>query len=115
MQSPAQPTALTSAQVSPAAVSTAPATTNPITAVLTGVVNWITGLTQATNSPVPPPQAPTLWAILGWVRREIQYTLFNSSPTINYNQTLTSQTLNTQNPESVVPVHRRGRQLRSHR
>lgn len=72
--------------------ASAPAT-NPITAVLAGVVQWITGFSHATNNPVSPPHAPTFGALLAWVGREIQYTLFNSSPTINYvKQTDTSQT-----------------------
>lgn len=68
------------------AASTAiPAAAGPLHAVLAGVTQWITGLTHTANSPVAPPHAPTLWALLGWVRRQIEYTFFNSGPTIQYN------------------------------
>jgi hypothetical protein len=33
-----------------------------------------------------------LWALLGWTRRQIRYKFFNSTPTTNYNPTLTSET-----------------------
>jgi hypothetical protein len=33
-----------------------------------------------------------LWALLAWVRREVQRTFFNQSPTTNYDPTLSSQT-----------------------
>jgi Protein of unknown function (DUF1214) len=67
---------------------------NPIATVLTRTVQAITGMSQSANSPVAPPTSPTLWAILGWVRREIQYRLFNAGPTIDYNAIQNVQTFN---------------------
>lgn len=32
------------------------------------------------TGPIAPPQPPTLWAVLAWVRREFQRTLFNHTP-----------------------------------
>jgi Bacterial Ig domain len=76
--------------------SVAPSVTpqNPIAAVLTSAVQAITGLSQRANSPVAPPTSPTLWAILGWVRRELQYTLFNAGPKINYHAAENTQVTN---------------------
>ncbi|WP_395311492.1 DUF1214 domain-containing protein [Mycobacterium sp. AMU20-3851] len=78
------PAAVSAAAPAAAAVTAVPAAAGPLQAVLSGVSNWITGLTKSMNSPVAPPATPTVWALLGWVRRQLEYTFFNASPTINY-------------------------------
>jgi hypothetical protein len=70
----------------PMVLSTATAPPTPIhrinepVSVVTGVVSGLLsamGLApQAAGGPVTPPQSPTLWAMLGWVRREIGH-VFN--------------------------------------
>jgi len=46
-----------------------------------------------TNGPVAPVQTPVLWTLLAWVRREVQRTFFNQTPTIGYDPALNSQAL----------------------
>lgn len=41
----------------------------------------------AAPGPTAPTAPPTLWAVLAWVRREIQHTFFNQSPTLTYDPT----------------------------
>jgi hypothetical protein len=53
--------------------------------------NVVTNLLNPFLAPAPntpEPFTPAIWAVLGWVRRN----LFNQSPTINYNPTTTVQT-----------------------
>ena len=44
-------------------------------------------------APAVPAQGPGLWVLLAWVRRQIQHTLFNRTPTIAYNPAETIQTV----------------------
>ncbi len=65
---------------------------NIFTGIMSGLISAIGFYSQLTDSPVPVPQDPTLWAVLGWVRREIDYRLFNATPTTAYNWAENSQT-----------------------
>ncbi|MBX7434202.1 hypothetical protein JDV09_19130 [Mycobacterium sp. Y57] len=51
---------------------------------LAGFASLLTTNTGAGNGPVTPPSSPTLWAVLGWIRRQIEYSFFYSSPTTGY-------------------------------
>ncbi|MFL0239467.1 Ig-like domain-containing protein [Mycobacterium sp. SMC-17] len=83
-------------------INTLTATTHPVSTAATGgnfvthVVSSLLGaiglVPHAGTSPAAPPQAPVLWTLFSWIRREIGNTFFNSSPLINYKQTETSQT-----------------------
>jgi len=55
---------------------------------LNGIVASILNPFLAPAPSTPEPFTPVVWAVLGWVRRQ----LFNQSPTINYNPTTTVQT-----------------------
>lgn len=51
-------------------------------AVVSATISVISGVLSAVLSPGPtaPAEPPLLWALLGWVRREVQRTLFNTTP-----------------------------------
>jgi hypothetical protein len=51
-----------------------------VTTLVSGLLSAIGLNPQATTGPVTPPQAPTLWTLLAWVRREFERTFFNSAP-----------------------------------
>jgi hypothetical protein len=55
---------------------------------LNGVVTNLLNPFLAPAPNTPEPATPVIWAVLGWVRRN----LFNQSPTITYNPTTTTQT-----------------------
>ena len=64
---------------------------------MTGLVStllaWV-GLSPAlTNAPLAPVQSVGLWGLLAWVRREVQRTFFNQTPTTSYNPVENSQTI----------------------
>jgi beta-galactosidase len=86
--------AVTPAEVPPARPSPPPS--EPVetaTSYLTGLVSSVVNAVLspfATDAPAPPPEAPALWTLLAWVRREF----FNESPTITYNPVLNTQSLN---------------------
>lgn len=67
---------------SPAPVTetlTAPA--NAVRGFVSNVLSWMGINPQgAINGPSAPAQNPTIWAVLAWLRREIDYTFFNRSP-----------------------------------
>ncbi|SEB14949.1 MULTISPECIES: Ig-like domain-containing protein [unclassified Mycobacterium] len=83
-------------------INTLTATTHPVSTAATGgnfvthVVSSLLGaiglVPHAGTSPTAPPQAPVLWTLFSWIRREIGHTFFNSAPIVNYKQTETSQT-----------------------
>lgn len=83
-------------------INTLTATTQPVSTVATGgnfvthVVSSLLGaiglIPHAGTSPAAPPQAPVLWTLFSWIRREIGNTFFNAAPIIGYKQTETSQT-----------------------
>ncbi|MGV0851801.1 Ig-like domain-containing protein [Mycolicibacterium phlei] len=86
-------TALTTATVSAAA-------TNPVRALmalpgtfLRAASNLIAAALTPLIGTVPaaPTQPPTLWAVLAWVRREIQHTFFNTRPRVEYDAALNEQ------------------------
>lgn len=72
----AQPAAVV-VQPTPPAVSAPP---NIITGLISGLLSVIGFNPQAANGPGAPAQAPTLWALLAWVRREIGQVFFNINP-----------------------------------
>jgi hypothetical protein len=79
-----------------AAAATTPATPTALVATPTvGIVGFlnsiVTNLLNPFLAPAPntqDPFTPVVWAVLGWVRRQ----LFNQAPTITYNPTTTVQT-----------------------
>jgi WD40-like Beta Propeller Repeat len=75
-----------SALVAPAVQVAAPAT--GLVGLLNSVVTTLLNPFLAPAPNTPEPVSPVVWAVLGWVRRN----LFNQSPTINYNPTTTLQT-----------------------
>lgn len=106
-----QVTSTTTPQAS-AGTSTAPAESPaplvtqqpPMAATQIEPAQAITGIIQNAKSPVAPPTSLTLWSILGWVGRELRYSLFNASPTINYNALQTIQTYNGVITGSIRPT-----------
>lgn len=77
-----------------AAATTSSVVTTQVTPPPVGVVGFlnsvITNLLNPFLAPAPntpDPFTPVVWAVLGWVRRQ----LFNEAPTINYNSSLTVQ------------------------
>lgn len=54
---------------------------------LAGVTSLLTVNTNAAEGPVAPPASPVELGLLAWIRRQIEYSFFYSSPTSNYNQT----------------------------
>ncbi|HKP42564.1 Ig-like domain-containing protein [Mycobacterium sp.] len=83
----------TSAPVQPVSpsISTPPPPVGIVTGLVSSLLSWVGLGPQASSNPVAPPGAPTLWAVLGWVRREVEYTLFNQTPTMAYKSTENSQ------------------------
>ena len=79
----------TSAVLAP---TTAPTrTTGPIGTILGALNHLVTQFTKQFLAPAPntsEPFTPVVWALLGWVRRD----LFNQAPTLKYNPTTTVQT-----------------------
>lgn len=73
-------------------VSTAATSGNFVTHVVSSLLGAIGLVPHAGTGPAAPPQAPVLWTLFSWIRREIGNTFFNASPIINYKQTETSQT-----------------------
>jgi len=53
---------------------------NIITTFVSGLLSAIGLNPQAAAGPSAPPQAPTLWTLLAWVRREFERTFFNVAP-----------------------------------
>ena len=85
------PTTQTVAAASAPAAPTAASVTTPAT----GLVGFFNGIVTNLLNPfvapapnTPEPVTPVVWAVLGWVRRN----LFNQSPTITYNPTTSVQT-----------------------
>lgn len=58
--------------------------------------------------PATPAPSPTLFAVLAWVRREVERTFFNSAPTIAYPASGNSQDVNGRVTGSVVVTDRDG-------
>jgi len=85
--------ALTTAAVSTTAVNPARALTALPGTFLRVASTLITTVLRPFIGPLPaaPAQAPTLWAVLAWVRREFERTFFNSTPKIGYDATLNHQ------------------------
>ena len=54
---------------------------------MSGLLSAIGLNPQATNGPVAPPQAPTLWTLLAWVRREIGQSLLKATAATGVQQT----------------------------
>ena len=85
------PTTQTVAAASAPAAPTAASVTTPAA----GLVGFFNGIVTNLLNPfvapapnTPEPVTPVVWAVLGWVRRN----LFNQSPTITYNPTTSVQT-----------------------
>jgi hypothetical protein len=74
-----------------APVAPTPQIASPVTGVVGFLNNIVTNLLNPFLAPAPNtpgPVTPVMWAVLGWVRRN----LFNQSPTIKYNPAATTQT-----------------------
>ena len=94
-------TTSTAPTTQPLAAAIAPAAAAAVVATpATGVVGFLNTVVTSLLNPflapapnTPEPVTPVIWAVLGWVRRN----LFNQSPTIAYNPTTTVQTGQTVN------------------
>ena len=93
-------TAPTIAEPSPA--STGPATT-PI-GFVTGLLSTLGLDPQATNGPVAPAAPPTLWTLLGWVRREVGQVLDPASAGTGVTTTSTALVAPTTAPAVPSPL-----------
>ena len=74
---------MTSAIVTPTAPSTVSAPAAPgnlIVNLVSGLLSAIGLNPQAGTGPVTPPEAPTLWTLLAWVRREFEQAFVNVAP-----------------------------------
>jgi hypothetical protein len=87
--------ALTTQTVAAAAVTAPAAPTAPVATPSVGIVGFLNGIVTNLLNPflapapsTPEPATPVIWAVLGWVRRQ----LFNQSPTITYNPSTSVQT-----------------------
>ncbi len=72
-----------------------PAATKPLSVVtnlVTGLLSAVGLNSPATNGPTAPLQPSTLTGVLGMLSREIEYTLFNHKPKMNYDSALNNQT-----------------------
>ena len=67
-------------QFAPPALSRPLAPLSIVTGVVSSLLGWVGLAPSMTESPVAPPQAPVLWTLLAWVRREIEQTLVNLTP-----------------------------------
>jgi hypothetical protein len=93
-------------------LASAARTRSVATPVITTVTNFVAGLLaavglgpSATNAPVAPVESPTLWAVLAWVRRQIQQTLFNGTPnTVDDHATATEETPSTSTCWPTTPT-----------
>jgi Bacterial Ig domain/Protein of unknown function (DUF1214) len=69
----------------------------PVARVVTQVFNTLMGGIgidpTATNNPVAPPQGPTFFAALDYIRRELEYTFFNKGPALSYDPSKNTQLL----------------------
>jgi hypothetical protein len=67
--------------VSASTAMAALAPTDVVRGFVSTVLSWV-GITSqgATSGPSAPVQNPTVWAVLAWLRREINYTVFGRSP-----------------------------------
>ena len=54
---------------------------------------WVGFSPTLTTAPLAPVQSVGLWGLLAWVRREVQRTFFNQTPTTSYNPVENSQTV----------------------
>ncbi len=79
----------------PIATNIAPALASPVTSTVTSPLVFLNNIVAGVLNPflkpapgTPEPFTPVIWAVLGWVRRN----LFNQGPTIHYNPTVTTQT-----------------------
>ncbi|MGE0220572.1 Ig-like domain-containing protein, partial [Mycolicibacterium sp.] len=64
---------------------------HPIVALVRPIVSLALGLFGLSGSPQVPAEPPLGWALLAWVRRHIEHTLFNDSPLFNLGTVTTSQ------------------------
>ena len=77
--------AKTAAFVTPAAPAVVSAPASPadiITTLVSGLLSVIGLNPQAASGPLAPPQLPTLWTLLAWVRREFEQSFSIGSPTV---------------------------------
>ncbi len=92
---PAVPPAAVATQLVPA-VTALPVPASPVsvvTGLVSGLLAWVGLSPGLANAPVAPAQAPLLWGLLAWVRREVQRTFFNQTPTTAYNPAENSQSI----------------------
>ncbi|HJT91311.1 MAG TPA: beta-propeller fold lactonase family protein, partial [Mycobacterium sp.] len=91
----AVPTTAVSAQLVPAAQAL-PAPASPVsvvTGLVSGLLAWVGLSPGLSTAPAAPAQAPLLWGLLAWVRREVERTMFNKTPTTAYNPAENSQSV----------------------
>lgn len=97
---PSQPAPVLAAQTA-AVAGAAVAAANPIQTFVSSVLSWFGFAPQAaTTAPAAPAGNPATWAILAWLRREFEYTLFNRSPILDpvkTGQTPTGEVIGTLN------------------
>jgi hypothetical protein len=87
----------TAAAVPQASVATAPSPPRAPVGLVTGLLSIVGLNPQATTSPVAPPQAPALWTMLGWVRREV-------GQVVNHGAAATAGTSGVASTSLVVPT-----------
>jgi len=90
----AGPATAMAAQVLPAAqVNPLGMVSDVVSRVVSGLLAWVGLGPSMTAVPAAPVQSVGLWGLLAWVRREVQRTFFNQTPTIGYDPALNRQAL----------------------
>jgi YVTN family beta-propeller protein len=73
------------AEVLPTALVTPPNPVSVVAGIVSGALAWLGLNPQLTDGPAAPVEPPLMWGLLEWVRRQVQHTLFNRTPTTAYN------------------------------
>ncbi|MDZ4265061.1 MAG: beta-propeller fold lactonase family protein [Mycobacterium sp.] len=89
---PAETTAPTSAAAAPVPAAQA-APVSVVSGLVSGLLAWVGLSPGLTSAPAVPAEAPLLWGLLEWVRREVRRAFVNQTPTTAYHPAENSQSV----------------------